>query len=66
MLCDGCAEDAPVKVTVDDITYKIIAQIIYSNDHTRQEDVIFKNENKEQCFQMHRRNSGVYGGPETG
>ena len=39
---------------------------ITQTNHTRQDDVMSKNGNDEQCFQMLQSNSSVYGGPETG
>ena len=35
-------------------------------NRTEQDDITYKNGNDEQCFQMLQRNSGAYGGPETG
>ena len=35
-------------------------------NHTRQDDIMAKNGNLEQCFWMLQSNSGAYGGPETG
>ena len=39
---------------------------ITQTHHTKQDDVMSKNGNDEQCFQMLQSNSGAYGGPETG
>ena len=35
-------------------------------NHTRQDGITSMNGNDEQCFWMLQRNSGAYGGPETG
>ena len=43
-------------------SHKRIAQM----DHTKQDDVMSKNGNDEQHFQMLQSNSGAYGVPETG
>ena len=40
----------------------MIAQI----NCTKQDDIMSKNGNVEQCFQILQSNSGVYGVPETG
>ena len=42
--------------------HKSIAQI----NHTRQDDIMSKNGNDEQCFWMLQSNSGAYGVPQTG
>ena len=39
---------------------------IIQTNCTKQDDVMSKNGNDEQCFQMLQSNSGAYGGPETG
>ena len=39
---------------------------IEQNDHTKQDDVMSRNGNDEQCFRMLQSSSGAYGGPETG
>ena len=39
---------------------------ITQNNHAKQDDVMSKNGNDEQCFRMLQNNSGAYGGPETG
>ena len=38
---------------------------ITQTNRTKQDDVISKNGNDEQCFRMLQSNSGVYGQPET-
>ena len=43
-------------------SHKRIAQM----NHTKQDDVMSKNGNDEQHFQMLQSNSGAYGVPETG
>ena len=54
-----------MKVTQNDRTNRLHKQIA-QNDHGRQDDVMSKNRNDEQCFRMLQSNSGAYGGPETG
>ena len=43
-------------------SHKLIAQ----NNRTKQDDIMSRNGNDEQCFRMLQSNSGAYGGPETG
>ena len=43
-------------------SHKSIAQM----NCTKQDDIMSRNGNDEQCFQMLQSNSGAYGGPETG
>ena len=46
--------------------HKSITQMNCTNDCGRQDDVMSKNGNDEQCFWMLQSNSGAYGVPETG
>ena len=39
---------------------------ITQTNHTKHDDVMSRNGNDKQCFQMLQSNSGAYGGPETG
>ena len=46
-------------------TSQLHKQITQTN-HTKQDDVMSKNGNDKQRFQMHQSNLGAYGVPETG
>ena len=72
--CGRCADDVDRQVTADAVTWKLhrtLTQINHTNElhkHSvqRQDDIMSKNGNDEQCFRMLQSNSGAYGGPETG